>query len=360
MNNGLSTEVEQLQQEVEGLRNGETEQTGRVLFQQQSELAREKKLWKTELSRNKELIGRLQQRVETAEVRTNEFKRAKEEAEDKLKEIQGQVGEYAVKVEALEQQLQEREQMNSELIGAHAEAKLAHEKQVAELQTREGERYGRLLREFNAHREEAKQALRQQADQLEAAERENRRLQEQIATGKPDERRIFELAELQARREHKIRQVNDQMASNVKLLAHHEEQMGDYRAKIQSLEDQIQAERLSKIRSKVNLDYLKAIMVKFVQLKDDTPAQIALYPVIAKVLYFTEEEQKMVKELMKEQGIYGYVSSFIWSKENGSLMKDAPPVIETPKNGTTPVASIAETTETGEKMVEETEKMGEI
>mmetsp|Transcript_3227 Transcript_3227/g.7531 ORF Transcript_3227/g.7531 Transcript_3227/m.7531 type:complete len:592 (-) Transcript_3227:144-1919(-) len=348
-NGRLSSAATSAQQEINQLRNGESDETGRVLLAQQEELSREKEVWTQQLARQKDRVRQLERKLKEAEQKESQAKEEVKKTDDLKREAESKVGEYAVQVEALQQQLQEREQMNAELMEGVAEAKHDHERRVAEVESRSEERYNRLLAEFKTHRTEVKATLRDKEASLMSTEKELKRLRDQIATGKPGERRIFELAELQARREHKIRQVSDQMKSHVQIIEQHREAIAVYRAKIQSLTEELEAERLSKKRSLVNLDYLKAIMVKFMQLKDDSQAQVALYPVIAKVLVFSEEEEKMVRELMREKGIYSYVTSYIWpGQEANGLMKDAPPVII---NDSAPTEELSENSE-GEKSPE--------
>mmetsp|Transcript_1671 Transcript_1671/g.2483 ORF Transcript_1671/g.2483 Transcript_1671/m.2483 type:complete len:615 (+) Transcript_1671:92-1936(+) len=338
-NERLTSSVTQLKSDTKLMRDrsaaAPSEQSERIFIQQKQELNREKEVWTQQLIRNKDKISQLENKVKQLEAENGSRLKERDEALDAKKEAESKLGEYAVRVELLEQQLQERETMNAELIEAHADAKQGHEKQLSEVKNQEEERYSRLLAELTAHRIEAKKAMRAKSGELDKVEKELKRLQDQIATGKPDERRIFELAELQARREHRIRQVSDQMKGHMHIIEQQRDTIARYRDEIHTLSEQLEAERLSKKRSMVNVDYLKAIMVKFMQLKDDSQAQVALYPVVAKVLCFSDEEQDMVRELMREQGIYNYVTSFIWPGEQtnngnsgGGLMKDAPPVIE--------------------------------
>ncbi|GAB5354593.1 hypothetical protein AAMO2058_000132100 [Amorphochlora amoebiformis] len=337
----------------------EENQTGRVLLRQKEELEHEKSAWMQQMMRQKESLTKLEKKYAEAEARAKAAEEKGEKLVDSNRITHSQVTEYAVKISALEQQISEREAMHAELVEACAEAKINHEKKIQEAEARHRERYSRLLREFTAHREESKRTERSLEAKLAKTETQKRRLQDQIATGKPDERRIFELAELQARREHKIRQVSDQMKSHVQIIAQHKEAIDSYRAKIKDLNYKLDQERQSKKRSGVNLDYLKAILVNFMQLKDDRAAQISMYPVIAKVLCFSEEELAMVRKVMTEQGIYSYVTSFIWTQDEDSqgLLKHENEVEDAQAKQELPPML----TENGEKELSDSkELMGEI
>lgn len=358
-NERLSFENRNLKVELEQLQEQEQENTGRVLFQQQEELAREKEVWTQELLRYKNKVQNLEKKVNLVNIQAESKEKDRDKLLSKHEEIKAQLTEYALKIETLQQQNQEKDRMNTELIEAHAEAKLEHEKELSHSEQKHNERYNRLLKELTSYRAETQRVLVEQKELVHKTESEMERLQEQIATGKPDERRIFELAELQARREHKIRKVNDQMKSHVQIIAQHQKAMGTYRAKIKSLTNQLNAQKLSKKRSTVNLDYLKAIMVKFIQLQDQRQAQTALYPVISRVLCFSEEEHKMVREIMTslDGSIYQYVTSLIWSEKMVDVMRDAPAVVDTAR---LPISNQNHQNAEANEKCEKKEPVGEI
>jgi len=334
--NQLMNECASLRRQLAQSQKNQGAPRGRAIVQQKEELEREKEVWMKQLVKTREVAQTLEKQLKDSESKVQELEKKIQAATKTQEESMNQMREYSNKVASLETQIQDKERLNAELMEAHAEAKLSHERTIQENDARNAERYGRLLKELTQLRENSKRIQKDLEKRADTAESERKRLHDLVTKGRPGERRIFELAEMQARREHKIREVSGKVVEYQKLVDQHEEVVNKFKNEIEALKDKMEEGKLSKKRSGVNLDYLKAIMIKFIQLKDDTPAQSAMYPVIAKVLCFSKKEQELVRDVMKDTGIYGYMSSFIWSQEAGGLMKDAPPVVEMPKEEVIP------------------------
>ncbi len=305
----LRAEVARLREEGGGAAERE-QQTGRILLQQREELARERERWQLDMSRQRARVSALESKLAKAEDRVGSQGTRAQSLVDKIAALESQATQYALKQESLERELQDKETACADLEEACRAAAEAHSRELRSREQRATERYTRLMREFTSYREETKNALAERRAAADKAETECARLRDQIATGKPDERRLFELAELQARREHKIRKVSDQMRSHVQLIAQHQKAIETYRARIRALNEELEAAQLAQKRGGVDVDYLKTLMIKFMQLHGQPDAQIALYPVISKLLCFSEEELQQMRDTSTVQGpggVMGYV-----------------------------------------------------
>merc|ERR1719272_2677177 len=79
-----------------------------------------------------------------------------------------------------------------------------HEKDKDKAELKHKQQYKRLQRELKIYRDKMTKALNEMTDKLSEATARIHTLEGEIATGKPGERRLFELATLQARRDSEL------------------------------------------------------------------------------------------------------------------------------------------------------------
>ncbi len=79
--------------------------------------------------------------------------------------------------------------------------------------------------------------------------------------------------------------------------------------------EQMKSLARSKTRSGVNLDYLKAVLVRFFQFENKNSERKALIPVIAQIMQFTDEDRRAIQKAQRD--------STFWAKVTGALVTAA-------------------------------------
>jgi len=119
-------------------------------------------------------------------------------------------------------------------------------------------------------------------------------LQTEINSGAPNERRIFELASMQAKREathsrySDTREVAFQQLQNT--LATKDLDLACAQQSYSDLVNEVIELRRTTRRESVNMDYLKNIVVQYMSFPAQSPERVSLVPVIAMLLQFSPEE----------------------------------------------------------------------
>ena len=125
-------------------------------------------------------------------------------------------------------------------------------------------------------------------------------LQTEINSGAPSERRIFELASIQAKREathnrySDTREVAFQQLQNT--LAHKDLDLACAQQSYSDLVNEVVELRRTTRRESVNMDYLKNIVVQYMSFPPQSPEKVSLVPVIAMLLQFSPKEMSDIEK----------------------------------------------------------------
>ena len=319
-------ELQELQNELEHERM--VRERERIAQEQAAEMDRE------EREREREERQRAEQRAE------RERKEREEAMEADVRQLNSKLRQGAKKYkqtlsdyEAMKERADRAEAERAELAArakeleaaVSAERDQASEEQLRS-ETRHGERYERLLREYRQYKDVQQKMADEQADRLKEANERISKMEDEMQSGQPQgqqpstpsalstsgcsstgltlspaclslwsERRILELAELQARREDAVRKAETEAASL-------RQQLQELRRRAKALKDEnelLQAQQSedgrSQSRSQVNIDYLKSVLVRFLAFDPQHPQRRALVPVIATILQFSPEELRAVE-----------------------------------------------------------------
>jgi hypothetical protein len=123
----------------------------------------------------------------------------------------------------------------------------------------------------------------------------------QLTSGSADEKQFFHFAQLQAQRDEeitKLKQIIAELQANLreseKIIHLHEMQQKVLKEEIRSsIKERNQTSQISQLNEVgINLTYLKNVIIKFME----TDEIESLLPVIAKILMFTPEEIKSIKD----------------------------------------------------------------
>lgn len=160
-------------------------------------------------------------------------------------------------VKAHTQLTAQSEQLQSELESlraAHAAAEQDHAAAYAHLSTSSSEKYGRLLQElknYKVHTINAQVSLRNEVETLTAT---NARLEEEMRHGRPGERKLFELAALQAGRDDALREAEREAGAARQSLVELRGRMEQIKGERDFLAHEVKQAKNSQNRAQVNLE----------------------------------------------------------------------------------------------------------
>lgn len=151
-------------------------------------------------------------------------------------------------------------------------------------------------KDFNKKSGMARQLLQEKEEDIRLLNEKIEVLSAEIRSGAPSERRIFEIAQKQAKREHihsvkldtremAFQQLQEKLSLKDLQLAQLQTANSNLRTEVAQLS------RVAK-REGVNMDYLKDVVLKFITFPVQSPEKTSLVPVIAMLLQFSPEEVK--------------------------------------------------------------------
>lgn len=293
--NELRTQLEVLKRE--------SEQQQQALFQERN---------RREVEADMEAEERERDAAELERLKNKWHRQAKElEAEHAraLARVEGERDGFKEAIEALQGQLERQTAQSADIVQTLSSKDACIEKlrkDIASnatkhkeaLEAEGGRQYGKyenLMRELNVYRTRSAKVIAEQEQQLRVQREELAHLKEEIATGKPTERRIFQLAEQQSLRDDALLELQAQLVQLRTQRETDESELAEVRRERAELERNVQAHTNSRTRAQVNLDYLSSIMVQFLTSQQVDVRRKQLVPVIAKLLNFTPQQLKAVR-----------------------------------------------------------------
>lgn len=120
------------------------------------------------------------------------------------------------------------------------------------------------------------------------------------------ERRIMELAQVQARRDETVHRLTVENGELKKKLLEAKRLLDKASDERVFLSDQIRRLQSSRQRGTVDIDYLKNVIVRYLQFENYPQQRKALVPVIATILHFNAQDHEAVNK--------GATAGTLWSK----------------------------------------------
>lgn len=266
------------------------------------------------------------------------------------KEAVERVSQLQIALAASEARLEERVAEFNEFerqskARAH-EVQLAHEKDLRDMRVQAEEAAEAVKRDHAKKSAMARTLLSEREEEVRLLSARVAEQHEEISSGAPSDRKIFELAQSQARREatHGIhrygdihclycsmvcdelsrrdtrevafQQLQSALASRDLDLARHQQSLAQLTAEVADL-------RRTHQRDGINMDYLKNIVVQYMTLPVQSSERNSLVSVVAMLLQFTPKELAAVQKSDREP---------LWGSKPAKEVKRfvAPPVIKTP------------------------------
>merc|ERR1711871_817686 len=164
--------------------------------------------------------------------------------------------------------------------------------------------------EINATRKElttkisvAKTLLNEREEEVKQLSKKKEELQTEIESGAPNERRIFEIAKAQSKRDTMYGQHRDSreiaFSRIQQALAAKDLELASSQQNYNKLMAEVADLRRISRREGVNMDYLKNIILQYMKLPMAAPERMSLLPVIGTLLQFNEKELAETENAMK-------------------------------------------------------------
>ena len=279
-----------------------------------TELEQKVKHLQTELTEKTTLVTRLRTEGQSAE-RNHAMRTAMlATAESQLEILRAEIGSKETLYREVSKQLKLAEErmegLRSQLVTAEKEISRLHSEttrsaELASAQLLERELALRAEAEANAlvngkeyarKSNAARALLTKKEEEANLLSAKVSSLTEEIASGAPNERRIFELAQSQARREAEQGSHRDSREIAFRKLTAcleaRDSALAALEAKQTVLLKELTELRRTNKREGVNMAYLKNVVLQFITFPLGSPERLALVPVVAMLLQFTPSELK--------------------------------------------------------------------
>jgi len=249
-----------------------------------------------------------------------------EQATNDLAAKDNTIQEVVDRVAALQTQLSTSEARLQERVAAAAQERSELEQQLSGLeetslsmrksmQQQFAEELEALNRDHAKKSSMARTLLSEREEEVRVLSTKNLQLTEEIQSGAPQERRIFELAQTQSRREalHGVHGDTRELAFQQiqSTLANRDLDLARAHQVLSSLQKEVVDLRRTHKRDGINMDYLKNIVIQYMTFPVNSSEKMSLVPVLAMLLQFTPKELAQVQRAQLENPVHS--SPSIWS-----------------------------------------------
>jgi len=151
------------------------------------------------------------------------------------------------------------------------------------------------LQEF---RERARKVMDDKDKEIRSLLDKIKELQESIESGRPGERKIFEIANKQAENDNRCQQLQDSIHNLKEQVNQKNSRIDQLRQQEASLKAQVRDLQGSSQRASTDVEYIKNVVVKYMELHcidNADPRQLQLVPLIENLLEFTPEDVRKVR-----------------------------------------------------------------
>lgn len=277
-----------LSEESDGLRDKVAEQQALITrLRQETEKSSQNHAMRTAILASTE--GELEQAKEEIKSKEEEVTKAANEVESLATQINKLEDDFSKIKTGLETQIAD---MGRDQEGLRREC----DERVAKIQDERGLELEKVQKEFNKKSGMARQLLQEKEEDIRLLNEKIEVLSTEIRSGAPSERKIFEIAQNQAKREHLHSVKLDTREMAFQQLQEKLSLKDLQLAQLQTANSNLRSEaaQLSRVakREGVNMDYLKDVMLKFITFPVQSPEKTSLVPVIAMLLQFSPDEVK--------------------------------------------------------------------
>lgn len=277
-----------LSEESDGLRDKVAEQQALITrLRQETEKSSQNHAMRTAILASTE--GELEQAKEEIKSKEEEVTKAANEVESLATQINKLEDDFSKIKTGLETQIAD---MGRDQEGLRREC----DERVAKIQDERGLELEKVQKEFNKKSGMARQLLQEKEEDIRLLNEKFEVLSTEIRSGAPSERKIFEIAQNQAKREHLHSVKLDTREMAFQQLQEKLSLKDLQLAQLQTANSNLRSEaaQLSRVakREGVNMDYLKDVMLKFITFPVQSPEKTSLVPVIAMLLQFSPDEVK--------------------------------------------------------------------
>jgi chromosome segregation ATPase len=204
----------------------------------------------------------------TSEQQVLELKKIIEKKEEENKEFIDRIASLQINYSSLEQSLKEKVKENEKSLSS-LEKQLSEEKDnynsiILSLKSSNEENIENMKKDFNKRSAMARSLLSEKEDEIRLLSLKVHELQDEISSGAPSERKIFELAQLQSKREslHGIHRDTREIAFQQlqSALARKDYELAQAQQILNDLSSEMNELRKIKQREGINMDYLKNVV----------------------------------------------------------------------------------------------------
>ncbi len=149
-------------------------------------------------------------------------------------------------------------------------------------------------------------------------------LEHDVKSGGADDRRIFELASIQAQREAAARSQEAEVVALQAVVAEKASEVDELRLQMKTLEEDIAVLVRTERREGVNMEYLKNVVVQYMSFSPGSSQQMKLIPVLSTLLQFTPQDMEEIKASSKR------MTRWSWNDKNPVKIIVPPPSITIP------------------------------
>lgn len=170
------------------------------------------------------------------------------------------------------------------------ESQQSRDRELRAIEFKHIDRFERAQRENQQHIHKLSAELTDRSTLIEQLQQRCRDLEHEIDTGKPTERKLYELASLQARRDESLQQLQADNRALKHQLSVSESKLSKYKTERAFLTDQLSQHSRSQSISQINIDYLRSIIVRYMQFVYQPEQRDQLTTVIARLLQFSKSD----------------------------------------------------------------------
>ena len=267
------------------------------------------------------IISRLRSDIQTAETNHGMRTAMLATCEAQLESLQGDIKLKEETLKASNEKISILEEriavLESNLKEAQEDVENLNTKHAAQLQSNldnynkeKLEAKASFEQEINATRKEltnkisvARTLLNEREEEVKELSRKKEELQSEIESGAPNERRIFEIATAQSKRDTLYGQHKDSreiaFLQIQEVLAAKDLELASMQQSHTKLVAEVADLRRTSRREGINMDYLKNIILQYMKLPIAAPERMSLVPVIATLLQFNKKELTEAEGAMK-------------------------------------------------------------
>ena len=234
--------------------------------------------------------------------------------QDELKSEQVRVAQQQDTINKLQSQI---DSLNRTI----SESQQQRDREVRTIEFKHIEKYERAQRESQQNINKLNNELNDRNALINELQTRCSDLQQEIDTGRPAERKLYELANLQARRDESLHHIQAENRELKQQLDELQTKLSRYKTERQFLTQQLQQHTRSQSLSQINIDYLRSIIVRYMQFQNQAEQRDQLTTVIARLLQFTRDDMQNINKANTQSNSSSFLSAMFRSSNNNTPIK---------------------------------------